>query len=122
MIKQLSINNEILDIENILTKDIPYITEYNSNNSEGYIKYSNGYLKQWTTVQLTDTTTEFTLKYPYKDSSYSVIICNREYSIDNDLNNQIFAYYINSKEKFTILALTTWSTGNQIRLIMEGFV
>ena len=122
MIKQLSINNEILDITNILTKDIPYIVEYNSNNSEGYIKYSNGYLKQWTTVQLYDKTTEISLKYPYKDSSYSVIICNREYSIHNNLNNQIFAYYINSKEKFTILALTTWSTGNQIRLIMEGFV
>ena len=27
MIKQLSINNEILDIENILTKDVPHIIE-----------------------------------------------------------------------------------------------
>ena len=121
MIKQLSINNEILDVTNILTKDIPYIIERKIINSENwYIKYSDGYIEQFgkSDIKNDSGNAYVNLHIPFT-KQYAVLITNRDYT-PGTVASQYFSYYIDSLSRFNVKS-TTKTSGDACSWYAYGF-
>lgn len=103
-IKQISINNEILDITNILTKDTVHITDFyfDETNNIHRIKYSNSFLIQTGSVGVVGNEhSEVKLAIPYT-KKYIVILTNRDNNPSPTNSVLYFSYYVKDLQTFYI--------------------
>lgn len=102
-IKYLSINSEILDLNNILTTDIPHIVERKIIDDENwYTKYSDGYIEQCGKVYVKNDTNNYyvNLHVPFK-KQYVVMLTNVDVT-SGQVSTQHFSYYVDSLSRFNI--------------------
>ena len=114
MIKQLSINNQILDITNILTTDTIHIIEQiDYKDRTGYRIWSNGFCEQWglCIISVPDKNTKqlITIHKPFKDTNYCVMLSNIDFN-DILFCNLFASAYIVSVNQFQIKPSTASSS------------
>ena len=110
MIKQLSINNEVLDVSNILTIKTPHIIERKIIDSENwYTKYSDGYIEQFGKSDVKNDTDNFyvNLHIPFT-KHYAVMLTNVDFT-SGKVSTQHFSYYAESLSRFNIKSNTETS-------------
>ena len=120
MIKQFSINGQILNITNILTTDTIHIIEQTRSNSSGHILYSNGYYIEYGQITCTSSITTITLDKSYTTAYYCVQLQNID--TESKIITRFFTVTNRKVNSFDICANTNFTGSDGVQYITFGFI
>ena len=119
-IKQISINNEVLNIENILTTDTIHIIEQTRSNSSGHILYSNGYYIEYGQITCNGSITTVTLDKSYTTPYYCVQLHNID--TESRLITRFFTVANRKVNSFDICSNTNFTGADGVQYMTFGFI
>ena len=119
-IKYLSINNEILDISNILTKETIYVTQSKHSSHAGNIVFSNKFAIQWGEITVNNPVVTIPLKMA--DNTYQVFWTNPQGKQgDGTAKDFSLAFYRISNSQFRLLTDNNVDTDGLTWMVI-GFI